>query len=167
MRSLKDSNPSWFANRKARLRHCPTLRRRPGSVLHSKTTIFDSSLLPKHSPELPRWLRECSKDLSLSRPETRAGPETSPERGSPTFPYFPFVKTRISVAAACLLMPPTQPPAPAPLYCLRHYLRPVSLTPPHTPRRVGGFEEACGHMRRPWQSTRASTPPSGRKASQR
>ena len=49
-----------------------------------------------------------------------------------TFPYFPFVKPPISLAAAWPLGTPTQPPAPARLYCLRQYLRPVSLTPPHT-----------------------------------
>ena len=46
----------------------------------------DSSLLSKHSPELPRWLRKSSESLPVHRPETRAGPEASPERGSLTFP---------------------------------------------------------------------------------
>ena len=160
MRSLKSSNPLWFASPKARPRHCSTLRQRPENVLQSKIAIFQSNLLPKHSPGLPRGLRDCSKDLPLLRPETRARPETSPERGSLTFPYFRSIKTPISLAAAWQLFPSTQPPAPAPQYSRRPLSTTlISPTPPHTPRRVGEFEEACGHFRPPWQSTRASTAP--------
>ena len=141
LRSLKSSNPLWFASPKARPRPCSTLRQRPGNVLHSKTTIFASNWLPKHSPERPRWLPKSSGSLPVPRPETRTGPETSPARGSLTFPYFPFIKPPISLAAAWHLMPVTQRPPP-PLYTLQdRCLRPLSLQ--HRPTRlarVGGFK---------------------------
>ena len=78
-----------------------------------------------------------------------AGPYDPGNVSRARIPYFPFVKTPISPAAACHLRTTTQPPAPGPLYCLRHSLRPVSLTPPHTPRQGRRIREACGHFRRP------------------
>ena len=141
MCSLKSSNPLWFANRKARPRHCSTLRQRPGSVLESKTTFFDSNLYPKTLPGAPQITPKVIQ-------EPPSGPSGDP-RGRGGVPrarilYFSLPSPRKNTDFARRRVPslsshPAARSRPS-IVSKSPVDEPYLSTPPHTPRRVGGFK---------------------------